>query len=159
LKDNLAHAKYRAVQRLVIISVDSEPIGSKAPEEPGDARNSVGEIVGTIVAARGAHGHAAWQQMCGELDAERLLSARPGAPLWRNCEWPSESSQESGSPQLWKRQRVARAPALGWYLSGRSAARVSSDAREKAAEIASLYRLKQTLPGPAKGITMQRMAH
>ena len=118
--------------RLVAISLDSEPIGSTPPTTETAALNSIDEIVSTILAARGAHGHAAWIQLCKDLGEGRLYSARPGAPLWTQCAWPTETSKPPGSGELWKSQTDARSPALGWQLSPRSALRVTTDAQDQA---------------------------
>lgn len=137
-------------ERLVIVSLDSEPISATAPLEAGDGRNSFGEIVATLLAARGWNGMAAWHQLCTEFPGARLFSARPGAPLWAyqqadhpgrggvRCNWPSESTPavKGGKQVLWQRQMETQAPALGWHLSRRSALRVSNDAKEKAENLA-----------------------
>jgi hypothetical protein len=145
--------------RMVVISLESEPIGSRQPKEAGDGRNSMDEIFATILAARGAHGQAAWHQLCTELDAARLFSARPGVPAgWTGCTLPSEETLDPAkNAPLWQTQRLARAPALGWHLSRRSAFRVSTDAREKAIAIAKQLDLAPELP-VVKGVAMRRMA-
>ena len=144
---------------MVVISLESEPIGSRQPKEAGDGRNSMDEIFATILAARGAHGQAAWHQLCTELDAARLFSARPGVPAgWTGCTLPSEETLDPAkNAPLWQTQRLARAPALGWHLSRRSAFRVSTDAREKAIAIAKQLDLAPELP-VVKGVAMRRMA-
>ena len=123
--------------RLVVISLDNEPIPSREPRATGADRNSVDEIVGTILAARAAHGYAAWYQLCTDQDmrADRMFSARPGAPLKTGCKWPSELDDKDGAP-LWQRQHETHGPALGWSLSPRSARKVMDDAREKARTVA-----------------------
>jgi hypothetical protein len=141
-----AHEAQR--KRLVVISLDNEPISSVKPDPQTGSMNSVGEIVGTTVSARGAHGQAAWQQLCTSLGTGRALSTRPGAPLWPNCEWPSELTLSESSDGLWKRQREAQAPALGWYLSRRSADRVRSDAKLKAMAIARQFGAELKAPQP-----------
>jgi len=124
-------------ERLVVLSVDSEPIGSTPPPLASDGRNSFDEVVATLMAARSWHGMAAWLQLCRDFDDAKFFSARPGAPLWPGCEWPSELTvQKPKMHALWQQQREARAPALGWHLSRRSALRVSTDARDKAIQVA-----------------------
>lgn len=142
-------------KRLVVISLDNEPIAASRPPEAGDGRNSFDEILGTILAARGAHGYAAWHQLCTELDKYNMFSVRPGAPLQGGCRWPSELDGDDG-PQLWQRQLQAQGPALGWYLSPRSARRVTEDARQKAYAIAMQFNYTQGLE-PPRGASMLRM--
>lgn len=142
-------------KRLVVISVDNEPIRAARPPEAGDGRNSFDEILGTILAARGAHGYAAWHQLCTELDKYNMFSIRPGAPLQGGCKWPSELDGDDG-PQLWQQQLQAQGPALGWYLSPRSARRVTEDARQKAYAIAMQFNYTQGLE-PPRGASMLRM--
>jgi hypothetical protein len=128
----------RLLEKLVVVSIDNEPIGSRAPPAPGAPINSIQEIIGTILAARGAHGRAAWHQLCRELNLHNMHSVKPGAPLWGGCDWPTETTSDDG-PQFWQVQRQAQGPALGWYLSPRSARRVAEDARHKAWAIALQY--------------------
>ena len=131
-------------QRLVILSVDSEPIGSAPPPGAMEGRSSFDEIVATLMAARSWHGMAAWHQLCRDFRDATFFSARPGAPLWPGCDWPSESSIEAAAHYaLWQKQQEARAPALGWHLSRRSALRVSTEAREKARDVARELRLER----------------
>lgn len=126
-----SETKTRPAGRLILINLDNEPIAADEPLGSTEARDSADEVLATVLAARGAHGAAAWHQLCHEFAQAHLFSARPGAPVATGCRLPAETDL-SGRQPLWKQQLVIRRPALGWYLSPRSARRVTEDAKAKA---------------------------
>lgn len=145
----------RLRQQLVVVSLDNEPIASVPPRTTNDDRNSLDEILGTILAARGAHGQAAWYQLCTELDKYRMYGTRPGAFMGAACRWPSELDEDD-NVSLWQVQHEAQGPALGWSLSPRSARRLTTDARVKAYDLARDFMYPAAGPERPEGAAIRR---